>query len=71
APWKPRQLLMGGTPKTALPPQDRAASLPTPDYYIAPINTKGYIADGFPIHIFSKSELLKSLDIANKKIICI
>ncbi|NEQ86844.1 MAG: hypothetical protein F6K26_44390 [Moorea sp. SIO2I5] len=24
---KPRQLLMGGTPKTALPPQDRAASL--------------------------------------------
>ncbi|WP_293099895.1 hypothetical protein [Moorena sp. SIOASIH] len=23
---KPRQLLMGGTPKTALPPQDRAAS---------------------------------------------
>ncbi len=25
---KPRQLLMGETPKTALPPQDRAASLP-------------------------------------------
>ncbi|EGJ34618.1 hypothetical protein LYNGBM3L_14320 [Moorena producens 3L] len=25
---KPRQSLMGGTPKTALPPQDRAASLP-------------------------------------------
>ncbi len=24
---KPRQSLMGGTPKTALPPQDRAASL--------------------------------------------
>ncbi|NEP24610.1 hypothetical protein [Moorena sp. SIO3I6] len=24
---KPRQLLMGGTPKTALAPQDRAASL--------------------------------------------
>ncbi|NEO39563.1 MAG: hypothetical protein F6J90_25815 [Moorea sp. SIOASIH] len=26
APWKPRQSLMGETPKTALPPQDRAAS---------------------------------------------
>ncbi|WP_158517226.1 hypothetical protein [Moorena producens] len=26
APWEPRQLLMGETPKTALAPQDRAAS---------------------------------------------
>ncbi len=51
-------------PKTALPPQDRAASLPTPDSYIAPINTKGYIADGFPSHIFEKYELIKGLDIA-------
>ncbi|NEQ79189.1 MAG: hypothetical protein F6K26_02730 [Moorea sp. SIO2I5] len=41
-----------------------AASLPTPDYYIAPINKKGYIGDGVPIHIFSKSELFKGLDIA-------
>ncbi|WP_158517079.1 hypothetical protein [Moorena producens] len=39
-------------PKTALPPQDRAASLSSPDSYIAPINTKGYIADGFPIYLF-------------------
>ncbi|WP_353839049.1 OmpA family protein, partial [Moorena sp. SIO4E2] len=28
---KPRQSLMGGTPKTALPPQDRAASLAEPE----------------------------------------
>ncbi|NEP26527.1 hypothetical protein [Moorena sp. SIO3I6] len=32
---KPRQLLMGGTPKTALPPQDRAAS-PRPRCIAAP-----------------------------------
>ncbi|WP_158517091.1 hypothetical protein [Moorena producens] len=32
---RPRQSLMGGTPKTALPPQDRAAS-PRPRCIAAP-----------------------------------
>lgn len=57
------QLLMGVPPKTALP-RYLAASLPTPDDYIALINKKEYIGDGVPIHIFSKSELFKGLDIA-------
>ena len=43
-----------------------AASLPTPDSYIDPINTKGYIADGFPTHLFEKDELIKGLDIGKK-----
>ncbi|NEO38732.1 MAG: hypothetical protein F6J90_21310 [Moorea sp. SIOASIH] len=36
---KPRQLLMGGTPKTALPPQDRAAS-PRPRCIAVPCSLK-------------------------------